>query len=587
VRRKLNLKIAKRVIAVCLVLLISVGAVSCGTAEERFGAFLDESLVAMLQECDTLTLNFLLKDPEAFGIQQGDVTFGNISGGAQAESGGMNPELMFKLFFNYNNLTDEQKIIYNTMQFNIKLSEQYSADFAYLNDYLIGSNSVIGYLPILMSEYTFYNKESIRTYLDLIKTFEDYIDQVIEFEIAKSNEGKFISDESLDKFLKDCRQFLESKDENVLVVSFNEKIDAFKGLSESEITEMKSENKKTFDSVIVPAYEKLMTKMEALKGTGKKSVGISEYTGGKKYFEYLAQAKTGSSKTAKEMKNMIVEKMETLENIMRDLEERDPKIQENYINAKFALENPEEILLQLQEDIKKDFPPAPDVNYTVKYVSKALEESLNPAFYLIPPIDDPTNNVIYINGSEKYKDMDIFTTLAHEGYPGHLYQSVYFASQDVHPIRKLMSFSGYEEGWATYVEFHSYEFGDFDPELKRYMQAAGLYNLLSSALIDISINYEGKDFGWMLDLYADSGVSEDRIKEYYLAIISDPGQYLPYAVGCLEIMEMRDYAMAELGNDFSYKTFHKTILDVGAVPFDVVKNEVDKYVETAKNSEAA
>ena len=77
-----------------------------------------------------------------------------------------------------------------------------------------------------------------------------------------------------------------------------------------------------------------------------------------------------------------------------------------------------------------------------------MEEHLSPAFYMIPAIDNTEENVIYINQAQMNDDLTLFTTLAHEGYPGHLYQTVYYESTDPDPIRSLMDFGGYVEGWG-------------------------------------------------------------------------------------------------------------------------------------------
>lgn len=96
----------------------------------------------------------------------------------------------------------------------------------------------------------------------------------------------------------------------------------------------------------------------------------------------------------------------------------------------FQYTKPDEILETLKGQISKDFPALPKCSYKVKYVPKALEGSLSPAFYLVPPLDRYQDNVIYINGGTRFQNEDLFPTLAHEGYPGHLYQNVYFISNN-------------------------------------------------------------------------------------------------------------------------------------------------------------
>ncbi len=72
---------------------------------------------------------------------------------------------------------------------------------------------------------------------------------------------------------------------------------------------------------------------------------------------------------------------------------------------------------------------------------------------------------IYINRASTYTALDLYTTLAHEGYPGHLYQTILSGSTTLGSVRNLLNFGGYIEGWATYVEMYAYGLSDTDPNL--------------------------------------------------------------------------------------------------------------------------
>lgn len=142
--------------------------------------------------------------------------------------------------------------------------------------------------------------------------------------------------------------------------------------------------------------------------------------------------------------------------LVSELLEDHPDLTEEPERLDFSAQSPEEMLATLQQAITADFPSLPDCNVTVKYINAAMEDYLSPAFYLTSPLDQLTENTIYINQKNGYEGIRLFTTLAHEGFPGHLYQNLYFHSQDVPPIRSLLGYPGYTEGWATFVELHSY-----------------------------------------------------------------------------------------------------------------------------------
>lgn len=116
---------------------------------------------------------------------------------------------------------------------------------------------------------------------------------------------------------------------------------------------------------------------------------------------------------------------------------------------------------------------------------------LSPAFYLIPPIDDTAHNVIYINPASNYNALELYTTLAHEGYPGHLYQTVTFEEHNTEPLRSILSFGGYTEGWATYVEMYSFSTWAENPTLASLYQKDRSLMLGIASLLDIGIHYHG------------------------------------------------------------------------------------------------
>lgn len=126
-----------------------------------------------------------------------------------------------------------------------------------------------------------------------------------------------------------------------------------------------------------------------------------------------------------------------------------------------------------------------------------MKDYLSPAFYLTPPMDTGTPNVIYINPAASYQGLELFTTLAHEGFPGHLYQTVTFERQNPSGIRNLLCTSGFAEGWATYIEPFAYQYAAGyikDPsatELARISWLNRSINLCMYSLLDIEIHYNG------------------------------------------------------------------------------------------------
>ena len=251
----------------------------------------------------------------------------------------------------------------------------------------------------------------------------------------------------------------------------------------------------------------------------------------------------------------------------------------------FSVQDPHDALDDLQKKLPADFPEVPAYAYEVRTLPEALEPYTSPAFYLSPPIDTQNENFIYINQSSVAARNDIYTVMAHEGYPGHLYQCNYFNTVNHSLLRSLMSFSCYVEGWATYVQYLAYQWDDqARPELAEVLAINESAYLALYALVDYQVNYEGmtmKELGqFMKDLF---GIDNPEAAEsLYQIVCEDPANYMKYYVGYLEISEMREEAEDVLGDAFNAKAFHTFLLDFGPAPFTLIRKHFHEWLLSQK-----
>ncbi|WP_277405442.1 DUF885 domain-containing protein [Hungatella xylanolytica] len=476
--------------------------------------------------------------------------------------------------FNPRKLTADQRLTYQILYsyVNTELSSDGMELYAQPLTTTIG---IQAQLPVLFAEYTFNNKADVDHYLSLLSSIDEYYGQVMEFEKKKSEAGLFMSDAAADHVLKSCEAYLIQPDHSFLAETFNTRIDSLTDLTEEEKAEYKKQNIKVLEEHFVPAYKNLISGITALMGTGTNDKGLSWYPDGKKYFEYLVNSNTGTSyDSVKSLKKAIEKQMNSDIRALGQITKDHPEVIDSLDNYSFKYTKPEEILESLKSQITKDFPELPPCNYTVKYVPSALESSLSPAFYLVPPLDQYQNNVIYINNNPRFQNDDLYTTLAHEGYPGHLYQNVYFLSKKPNDLRSILSFSSYSEGWATYVEYYSYTLDNgLDPELGKLLAHNTAITLGIYAYLDICINYEGWDkeatAKYLGTFY--NVENTDIADTIYNSLVENPTNYMEYYVGYLEIMEMRNTAERVLKDNFNLKDFHTFLLDVGPAPFSVIQ----------------
>jgi uncharacterized protein (DUF885 family) len=304
---------------------------------------------------------------------------------------------------------------------------------------------------------------------------------------------------------------------------------------------------------------------------------------GKAYYEYLVRSYTGSSKNVLEQKAMIQNQLAKDMRTMYSLLNVSPEIEEKLSSIKENKDKPEDILNRLSKKAAKDFPVEENYPFHVKYVDKSLEKHLSPAFYMSPPIDSDSKNMIYINNASPNSSQSLFTTLAHEGIPGHMFQSNFFADTDPLPIRHLLNFGGYSEGWATYTELLSYHYEYDDNQLANAQACNSSYSLALYSLCDIGVNFEGwsrKDTIKFLSHY--SIEDENVCNSIYEAVIEEPANYLQYYVGYLEIVELKNKVMEKYGSHFNLKRFHTAFLAMGPTSFDVAEKWICFFYEQYK-----
>jgi uncharacterized protein (DUF885 family) len=388
-----------------------------------------------------------------------------------------------------------------------------------------------------------------------------------------------MSDATLDRILAQCRDFIADPDSNYMLEIFEEKIADYGKFSEEEQEELNTYHKELILNKVIPAYQNLISGLEKLRGTGKSSRGLACYEGGKEYYQYLLQSQVGSYVSVEEMEERLSAQLGADCRQIHDLLKEQPLLLDKLTgNIDLTQNDPEKILEILREKMKNDFPEIAETSYEIRYVHESMEDYLSPAFYLTPPLDTGSPNVIYINRTGQNSNLELFTTLAHEGFPGHLYQTVSFGRQNPLHIRYLIDSGGYVEGWATYVESYAYEYAasliedEYAADVTKLAWLNRSVNLCIYSLLDIGIHYRGWDESKCASFLKTFGISDasvvSRIFQY---IVETPANYLKYYWGYLNFLDLRTQQEKNLGEDFDLQEFHRRILEIGPVQFPVLE----------------
>lgn len=543
------------------------------TAFENFTLCLFKEEVAT----STLNLHYSLQNPAEYGITDIPVTFGSYDFDKQAALASIENLETALHQFPYKSLSAENQLTYDILDYYFT-SVKTGASYHLYDEPLSPVTGIHTQLPVLLAEYQFYDIEDVNIYLALLETLPDYFDSLVRFEEEKSAAGLFMSDSHVDEVIAQCNAFLSMGESNYLLSTFEERLDTLDEMDSEERTELIRKNQKVLNTFVLPAYESLAHSIASLKGTGKNAKGLCSLPEGKSYYEHLVATSTGSSRPVAELKSLIQGQIAVDLLDSQEVLNEHPSLAEE---ATTLTESPDSILKTLESRIAKVFPTSASVNVEIKYVPNALQEYLSPAFYLIPAIDNFQENTIYINQAYTLDDIHLFTTLAHEGYPGHLYQTTYFANTNPDPIRTLISFHGYVEGWATYAEMCSYYISPLEKSYATLLQKNNSIILGLYAAADLGIHYDGWTLEDTVSFFSGYGINDkDTVQEIYRYIVGDPANYLMYYVGYLEILELKKEMITEKGTGFSQMDFHQKVLEIGPAPFEIIRKHVTRIRPT-------
>ncbi len=528
---------------------------------------------------NTITLHYTLKNPTAYGITDPPISMGTISTDSISIAAAAENALSCLRQFQRSKLTDENQLTYDVLE-NTFTSYIAQAPYTLYEEPLAPLTGTQAQLPLVLSEYQFYTTKDIDTYLELLTKMPEYFRALLDFEVEKSRQGLFMSAESADQIIEECETFLSLGEDNYLYATFQDRISEL-NLSKSQRSSYIEANASYIETYVFPSYLLLKEGLENLRTTGTNPYGLCYLPRGKEYYELLVASETGSYRSIDELKSLansqIMQDLRDMQEVLVNIPEEISPESDIFSSqgTYFDDSNPLSLLTDLHSEIAKQFPAPPDVDIQIKYVTKSMEDYLSPAFYMIPAIDNSKENVIYINSGHIHDDLSLFTTLAHEGYPGHLYQTTYFESLNPDPIRSIMDCGGYTEGWATYCEMLSYYFAPIPKENAILFQKNASVMLGLYALADIGIHYDGWTLAETQDFFSEYGLDDsDTVQQIYALIVGDPGNYLKYYIGYVEFLELKKVAIEKWGEDFTQQRFHQKVLDAGSVPFGILRKWV-------------
>lgn len=588
----------------CFLVLFSLGLTAFvyhKNNESRQLQELNRQILCSNLENNSLLTHFLLKDPSKYDIDADKIRMPLYSA-KDTSSRLLRKNLLYQKILSVpeDRLSKLELHKRNALLYSLS-HELKQAEYTYFQEPFSPYDGVMHELPILLTEYDFAEPKDVDHYLQILELLPAYLESLCQYEKEKASKGMFMADCIADESIAALDSYCQlSEDDNPLLSSFAERIQPLTengSLSQEKADYYIAQNKRLITTVLLPAYAKTGDALLLLKsGERKPPLGLYHYPDGRQYYEILLSSALGEDINPPALKSVLTTRLVADMQEINCLIAANPEYFVSLFEKQTAVDpltalSPEQCLDSLKVEMQADFAPVParQYPYQVKQVSRSMENGTNPAYYFTPPIDDPAHNIIYINGQYTKKGIGLYTTLAHEGFPGHLYQSVSSAlscrQNSSFSLSGVCYFGGYTEGYATYVEFLSYEYAKKAAKKLSSSDTYSLYydylalnrkiclNLYS--ILDIMIHYEGAGKDEIRPYLSKIGVKDEAdINTVYNYIVMSPATYITYYGGYIKMLECRNLAYDSMGSDFSEQKFHKLLLELGPMNFEEIKKEI-------------
>lgn len=552
--------------------------------ENKSELFLDYVDQYMKEEIsnDYVSLHNTFENPENYGIDRKkiNISFGNIN----IEENELEDLEKNLEEFNRSSLNEDAQKIYDELSFYLVQSKELMKDdYQYLGTYFEADSGIHVDLTTLFSEWVLRDEQDVKDLIVLLQDVNRYINDILEYTIKQAENGYLMID--IDSVVDYCNGVVASGKESSILLSMKDKIDQ---LHLDKGNDYKKELEGIFLSSFITAYKNISTTLKQLETYENNEEGLSYLKNGKKYYEILLKSKIGSNKTVPKVKSLLNKYAEKSLNKMQTLYIKDHTILEEAEKTQTTFENYQEIMSFLKENYENDFPTVNKLEYEINDIDTKLASSGISAYYVVPALDTTKKNQIKVNTQNNTRlinDIQTYTTLAHEGIPGHMYMYQYLYENCDHLYLKLQSHLSFTEGYATYVELYSMKYlKNINQDIIDLYSYNDLYSSCIIALADIGIHYDGWDFSTFCQNMERYGMSsnESVLQKQYQQIQANPTTFLPYYVGVIEILDLKEKAQEELGSQFVDKEFHEALIQDGSRLFDIVEDNIDEYIKEHK-----
>lgn len=585
------LKRSKFLLPVILVLFLFAGC-QTKSESEKFDAFIQQEFVDFM-ESDYVAAHIYMENPKDFGVDASKITpnlGARISQQMMDDGRKATTEKLEKLkAFDRLKLTEDQQDTYDIYMYMLSVNDQINDEkFDYYQQLFESMTGIHYQLPVIFSDWTLRNEQDVKDLIAIVNDVKPYIASIIDYTKEQEKRGLLMVD--IDEVISYCQKVLDKGEESSVLTAMNESIDAL-GLDAAAATSYKDQLKDAFVNSFIPAYSDIIEAMNTFKSGTNNEEGYAKFQYGKEYYELRLQQNSGSQKSVEEIREMMQNAFKKhLLNLQQVLTEH-PDLMET-----FGVDDPgsgyssyTDILDSINSVMFENYPEVSNLSYNIRDINEEISSDSGVAAYFnIPPMDGSGTQQMRVNPNlGDISSISTYYTVAHEGYPGHMYQYAYMYQNLDSPFRKAVAdSSAYTEGWAVYAQYSSLEYlTDLDPAYIELFKENELATYCYTVLADIGIHYDGMTYEEFVEFMTPltGGLDDENMVGFYKQLQANPSAFESYYVGYEEFAALKAEAEEALGNQFNLKAFNETLLKSGNASFDVVAKNVDKYIEEIKN----
>lgn len=538
-----------------------------------FDLFLDTIFDELVSD-NYLYMHFNVADYKAMGIEKPEVGFGHIVYGVDEEEfNKTEKQLEDLLAFDYDKLSLRQQYDYDLLHYSL-LETLCGLEYSKYNLIFSSSSQFCDGIVTNLMEFAIYDEESEEDFLAVLKDVPNYINEAIEYSKQQSNDGLYHSDDMLDEEISYIDNLISSNGKSI-----------YEHYKEYDIY---PEVKELVENEVIPAFVTLKEYLNTLYGKTKSDkLALTKINNG--YAEYTYITNTSNNGDMYAIYTQLIEVYSDWVNNFINAYQNNEHILEDYedfLNDDKAINlSAEDMLEYLRNNSSKRYEYLEDANYVVSALDTLGDSTLG--YYVSPPIDNLNQNVIRVNAkinNEDYDQMSVFEVMAHEGFPGHLYQNIYFQQKNPHKFRATQSFIGYTEGYADLAAMDAIDMLNVDDEYKAVakLNSITFNSHLLLSIVDLGVNY----FGWDVNtignklekLFLDKAIAQPL----YDMVVAMPGTFVRYGVGYVSHLNLRKKAMDELGDKFDFVAYDRAIIENGPLPFAILEGVVEDYINENK-----